>query len=85
MEPLPRRERHWERLVELNKEPQEDPENPTPQPTSHTESYDSYPRCCPTGPRTRAQNLGSGPCLEQTTTHWAPTVAHLLVCGVGAG
>lgn len=31
----------WERLVELNKEPQEDPENPTPQPTSHMESQDS--------------------------------------------
>lgn len=32
MEPWPR-----ERLVELNREPQEDPANPTPQPTSHTE------------------------------------------------
>lgn len=40
MEPLPPGERHWERLVELNKEPHEDPENPTPQPTSHTESHD---------------------------------------------
>lgn len=34
----PGEERRWDRLVELNKEPQEDPENPTPQPTSHTES-----------------------------------------------
>lgn len=38
MEPLPGEERRWERLVELNKEPQEDPENATPQPTCHTES-----------------------------------------------
>lgn len=29
-------ERRWERLVELNREPQE-PANPIPQPTSHTE------------------------------------------------
>lgn len=36
MEPLPRGERRWERLVEL-KEPGEDPENPAPQPhlTTH--------------------------------------------------
>lgn len=59
MEPLPRGERRWERLVELNKEPQEDPENPTPQPTSHTESH--YSRVCPwchlTGQRTLPLSL----------------------------
>lgn len=51
MEPLAPGERHWERLVELNKEPHEDPENPTPQPTSHTESLDIRvcPRCRLTG------------------------------------
>lgn len=32
MEPLPRGERRWERLVELEEELGEDPENPTPQP-----------------------------------------------------
>lgn len=37
MEPLPRGERHWERLVELNREPQEDPANLTPQPASYPE------------------------------------------------
>lgn len=72
-------ERRWERLVELNREPQEDPANPTPQPTSHR-TYNSrvhIPGAVPLDRGHWPQSLGSGPSFEQPTTHWASL---FLVC-----
>lgn len=67
--------------MELNKEPQEDPENPTPQPTSHTESHYSRvcPWCCLTG-QDAATEPPSGPCFQQSTLG-----SRCCLCGVGQG
>lgn len=72
-------EKRWERLVELNREPQEDPANPTPQPTSHR-TYNSrvhIPGAVPLDRGHWPQSLGSGPSFERPTTHWASL---FLVC-----
>lgn len=63
--------------MELNKEPQEDPENPTPQPTSHTESHYSRVSLVPSHwTEDAAPEPTSGRCFQQST-HWAPAVVYV--------
>lgn len=71
-------ERHWERLVELNKEPQEDPESPTPH---RTPLQQSASRVRSRWTEHTATRPTSGPC-SQWSTH---TGLRLLFVWGGSG